>query len=59
MHKPSLSVVTPTFLRPEEVVGLLENIALQSLQPTEVILIDGAPYGVDATENAVRSISAN
>lgn len=52
----TVSIVTPTFRRPEEVQGLLENISMQSVLPTEVILVDGAPQGEDATEEAVRSI---
>jgi len=52
--KPSVSIVTPTFRRPEEVKGLLENISKQSVLPIEIILVDGAPTGEDETENMVR-----
>jgi len=52
----TISVVTPTFRRPEEVKGLLENIREQTLIPTEIILVDGAPEGEDATEHVVESI---
>ena len=58
MSTPTISVVTPTFLRPVEVAGLLENLAGQSLRPDEVILVDGAQLGRDETEQVVRSISA-
>ncbi len=56
MSTPTISVVTPTFLRPVEVAGLLENIALLPLRPDEIILVDGAPSGHDETEQVVRSI---
>ncbi len=42
MTSPSISIVTPTFRRPEEVKGMLENIARQTILPVEVILVDGA-----------------
>jgi glycosyltransferase involved in cell wall biosynthesis len=57
MDNPTISIVTPTFLRPEEVKGLLDNISKQVIQPLEVILVDGAPPGEDATEEAVRSLT--
>lgn len=56
MTKAFVSIVTPTFRRPDEVRGLLQNLADQSALPDEVILIDGAPNGEDATEMVVRSI---
>ena len=54
----NISVVTPTFRRPEEVKGLLENIREQTMMPLEIILVDGALKGEDATENIVESIKA-
>lgn len=56
METPTVSIVTPTFCRPMEVMGLLENISGQSVLPVEVILIDGAPTGEDSTEKVVGSI---
>ncbi len=50
-----ISVVTPTLRRPEEVGGLLENLSQQTLLPTEVILVDGAPAGENATEKVVAT----
>lgn len=55
MAEPTVSIVTPTFRRPEEVKGLLANISKQSVLPVEVILIDGAEKGEDLTETAVHS----
>jgi glycosyltransferase involved in cell wall biosynthesis len=49
-----ISIVTPTFRRPAEVVGLLQNLAQQSLLPREVILVDGAPSEERETEAAVE-----
>jgi len=54
--QPRISVVTPTFYRPHEVRGLLENLSRQSLLPVEVILIDGAPSNEMATEIVVNEI---
>ncbi|MCL4237370.1 MAG: glycosyltransferase [Anaerolineae bacterium] len=55
----SLSVVTPTLERPEEVDGLLENLAQQTLLPLELILVDGAPPDVTATGHVVASKAPN
>lgn len=52
---PLLSVVTPTYRRPAEAVGLLENLALQSVVPHEVVLVDGADDHL--TEKAVRELT--
>src|SRR5688572_15752865 len=57
MHKHTVSIVTPTFRRPDEVRGLLENIARQSILPLEVVLVDGAPHREDSTEKVVESLS--
>jgi glycosyltransferase involved in cell wall biosynthesis len=54
---PKISVVTPTLGRAAEVLGLLENLAGQTLSPFEVILVDGAPAADLETETAVKSIS--
>lgn len=57
MENKTVSIVTPTFRRPEEVRGLLENISRQSILPIEVILVDGAHDGDVSTENVVRSLA--
>jgi glycosyltransferase involved in cell wall biosynthesis len=54
--KSKVSVVTPTFLRPTETIGLLANLARQTLIPFEVILVDGAPADELATERAVERV---
>lgn len=54
--KQAISVVTPTFFRPEETLGLLKNLSVQKLLPTEVILIDGAPPEENRTEEAVKKV---
>lgn len=54
--KLKISVVTPTFYRPQEVLELLENLAKQMLLPAEIILVDGAPPEETITEKAVKTI---
>lgn len=53
---PSISVVTPTLRRPQEVADLLRNLAAQTLLPMEVVLVDGAPANETETETIVREI---
>lgn len=53
-----VSIVTPTFRRPTEVEGLLENISHQTLLPQEVVLVDGAPEDEKETEKIVEKISS-
>lgn len=55
----SISIVTPTFRRPTEVVGLLENLAKQTVLPDEVILVDGAAENEKDTEKAVCAVKEN
>lgn len=52
---PTLSVVTPTLNRPEEVRGLLHNLAAQLRPPNELILVDAAPSGNEETRQVVES----
>jgi glycosyltransferase involved in cell wall biosynthesis len=51
-----VSVVTPTFRRPEEVTLLLQNLSAQTLLPFEVILVDGAPAEETETEQVVTPL---
>ena len=51
-----VSVVTPTFFRPAETIGLLKNLSEQELLPDEVILVDGAPPEENRTEKAVKEV---
>ena len=50
-------MVTPTFLRPVETLGLLDSLRRQSLSPFEVILVDGGPPDNLETRNAVNDIA--
>jgi len=59
MRGPTISIVTPTFRRPDEVKGLLENIALQSMLPAEIVLVDGLTDGDSETEKIVAEIKDN
>ncbi len=57
MNQPTrISVVTPTFRRREEVIGLLKNLSEQNLLPMEIVLVDGAPADETETEEAVEPI---
>ena len=53
-----LSVVTPTYLRPANIEPLLATIAAQTLQPCEIIVVDGAPPEDSRTEKEVARIQA-
>ena len=54
--KLRLSVVTPTYCRPQEVRELLENLSRQTLLPDEVILVDGAPDEERSTARVVTAL---
>jgi glycosyltransferase involved in cell wall biosynthesis len=54
---PRISVVTPTYLRPQEVVEMLRDLSKQDLLPWEIVLVDGAPLENTATEEAVRALA--
>jgi glycosyltransferase involved in cell wall biosynthesis len=57
MNTARISVVTPTYLRPQEISELLLHLKDQTVLPFEVILIDGADPSNKETENAVAAIS--
>jgi glycosyltransferase involved in cell wall biosynthesis len=52
-----ISVVTPTYRRPAEILQLLVNLSEQTFLPYEVILVDGAPPEETETESVVKSVS--
>jgi GT2 family glycosyltransferase len=58
MPDASISVVTPTLGRPGEVRDLLRNLTEQTIQPAEIVLVDGAPAGQDDTERVVAEARA-
>ena len=53
----TISVVTPTLRRPQEVSAMMKNLAAQTQLPFEVILVDGAPAGEDDTQLIVSSLT--
>lgn len=53
--KAKISIVTPTFFRPAEIVELLENLSKQTVLPFELIIVDGAPPDEIETEKAVKN----
>lgn len=52
-----ISVITPTLGRPEEVAGLLTNLAAQTVTPRELILVDGASASDRRTEEVVARLA--
>ena len=57
MSSPKISIVTPTFRRPQEMRGLLDNLSAQVLLPIEVIVVDGAPADEKSTDEIVSAAS--
>ena len=57
VQTPTISVVTPTLHRPEEIAELLPNLCQQSYLPTEVIIVDGAPSEDIRTECLIQSLA--
>ena len=53
--RTSVTVITPTFLRPNYIAGLLESLSRQTVLPNEVILVDGSPDDDRRTEEAADS----
>lgn len=51
-----ITVVTPTFHRPREIAGLIEDLRRQTFPPDELIIVDGAPDGDDATKETVAAL---
>jgi glycosyltransferase involved in cell wall biosynthesis len=52
----NISVVTPTYQRPSEVSGLLENLSRQTILPDEVILVDGGSTEENETQSVVEKL---
>lgn len=48
-------MVTPTFARPNEVEGLLDNLSAQNHVPDELILVDGADFDDRRIESLLRA----
>lgn len=53
----TVSVVTPTLDRPDEVRALLAMLAAQQQRPLELVLVDGAPPAMRATEAVVAELA--
>jgi GT2 family glycosyltransferase len=49
-----ISVVTPTLRRPREIADMLENLSHQTVLPFEVVIVDGAPAGEDASQRVIE-----
>ena len=53
MSETTISIVTPTLYRPDEVMGMLDNLCKQEYLPKEVILVD-APDDETQTRSLVK-----
>ena len=56
MNRAAITIVTPTLDRPAEVAALLENLSRQQILPAELIIVDGAPPGENATAACVERL---
>lgn len=56
MKRDAITIVTPTLHRPTEVAALLENLSRQQRLPFELIIVDGAPPGENATAECVERL---
>lgn len=54
--RQGISILTPTYRRPAEIAGLLQNLRSQTVPPSECIIVDGAPEEEKETERVVRSM---
>src|ERR687892_598926 len=55
-YAASISVVTPTLRRPNEIGEMLTNLSAQSVLPYEVVMVDAAPPGENDTQRVVESM---
>lgn len=56
VSRASISVVTPTLHRPEEVRALIDTLERQEHPPAELVLVDAATPGADATAALVAEL---
>ncbi|MEO8042728.1 MAG: glycosyltransferase family 2 protein [Acidobacteriota bacterium] len=56
MNGAKISIVTPTLKRPDEIRAFLANVRLQSLQPFEIVIVDGLTGVRSETEDVVEEI---
>ncbi len=56
MNQFRISIVTPTFQRPDEIRAFLANVRLQSYQPFEIVIVDGLTGTRSETEDVVEEI---
>jgi GT2 family glycosyltransferase len=53
MEKRGLAVVVPTYQRPKLLAALLGDLARQSRRPDAVVVVDGAPRGIESARSVV------
>ena len=55
----TISVITPTLSRPEEIEGMLQNLGEMKYLPKEVIYVDGAPESDNRTQKIIKNLEDN
>lgn len=55
----SISVVTPTLYRPDEVNALIDNLSMQTYPIMELVLVDGAPLNDQHTARVIDNRKNN
>ena len=59
MSEPTISIVTPTLSRPDEIKGMVKNLCKQQYLPAEVIYVDGAKNNDNRTQKIINEIDYN
>jgi GT2 family glycosyltransferase len=54
-----ISVVTPTFRRPKEIVELLQNLSQQTFMAYQLIIVDGSPIEEKRTQEVVDAMASS
>jgi len=52
----TISVITPTLSRPEEIEGMIKNLGEMEYLPKEVIYVDGAPESDNRTQIIIKNL---
>ena len=55
----TISVITPTLSRPEEIKGMIQNLGEMKYLPKEVIYVDGAPESDNRTQKIIKNLDNN
>ena len=55
----TISVITPTLSRPEEIKGMIQNLGEMKYLPKEVIYVDGSPKSDNRTQKIIKNLEDN